>query len=163
MKKQLVLRIAPYLLLVPGLAGCNALALPGEAILSHRVESPPAITIPAGLSKDQTLVAIETALEDIYSAVNPSVVSIQVSQKETLSQMPPSSPMPFFFFRQPDSSQNQPDQEPEEFYRHGTGSGFVWDKEGHIVTNNHVVEAADKISVTFADGASVPAEVVGTE
>jgi serine protease Do len=160
MKKQLVLRIAPYLLLVPGLAGCNALALPSEAVLSNGAGSPPAITTSAGLSKDQTLGAIETALENIYSTVNPSVVSIQVSQKESLSQMSPSSPMPFFFFRQPN---NQPDQQPEDLYRHGAGSGFVWDKEGHIVTNNHVVEAADKISVTFADGVSLPAEVVGID
>ena len=34
------------------------------------------------------------------------------------------------------------------------GSGFVFDKEGHIITNNHVVENAKKISVTFVDGIS---------
>ena len=37
----------------------------------------------------------------------------------------------------------------------------MWDKTGHIVTNNHVVEGADKIEVTFADGATVPATLVG--
>lgn len=45
----------------------------------------------------------------------------------------------------------------------GTGSGFVIDKEGHIVTNNHVVEGADEVHVTLADGTRVPAEVVGTD
>jgi S1-C subfamily serine protease len=39
----------------------------------------------------------------------------------------------------------------------------VWDKEGHIVTNNHVVAGADKISVTFYDGTIVSGEVVGTD
>jgi 2-alkenal reductase len=37
----------------------------------------------------------------------------------------------------------------------------VWDEAGHIVTNNHVVEGADKIEVTFADGTIVPATLVG--
>jgi len=45
----------------------------------------------------------------------------------------------------------------------GTGSGFVWDDEGHIVTNNHVVEDARRILVTFADDTPVEAEVVGTD
>ncbi|SEC94794.1 S1C family serine protease [Streptomyces sp. TLI_105] len=46
----------------------------------------------------------------------------------------------------------------------GTGTGFVYDKEGHIVTNNHVVaSAADggTLSVTFSDGKTYDAEVVG--
>ncbi len=44
----------------------------------------------------------------------------------------------------------------------GEGSGFVWDSEGHIVTNNHVVENAQSIVVTFADSSQAIAEVVGT-
>ena len=45
----------------------------------------------------------------------------------------------------------------------GTGSGFVWDDEGHVVTNNHVVENAQRIVVHFADDTAVEAEVVGTD
>ncbi len=45
----------------------------------------------------------------------------------------------------------------------GTGSGFVIDKEGHIVTNNHVVENADRIVVTLDDETSVEATLVGTD
>jgi 2-alkenal reductase len=45
----------------------------------------------------------------------------------------------------------------------GSGSGFVWDTEGHIVTNNHVVESASRIEVTFADGTTAKAKVVGTD
>ena len=45
----------------------------------------------------------------------------------------------------------------------GTGSGFVIDDEGHIVTNNHVVENARYISVTFVDGSIVDAELVGRD
>ncbi len=43
------------------------------------------------------------------------------------------------------------------------GSGFVWDTQGHIVTNNHVVDGANRISVTFADGLTLPAELVGRD
>jgi 2-alkenal reductase len=45
----------------------------------------------------------------------------------------------------------------------GTGSGFVWDTEGHIVTNNHVVANADRIFARFADDITADAELVGTD
>ncbi len=45
----------------------------------------------------------------------------------------------------------------------GTGSGFVIDSEGHVVTNNHVVEDADRIMVRFADDTTVEAELVGAD
>jgi S1-C subfamily serine protease len=43
----------------------------------------------------------------------------------------------------------------------GTGSGFVWDEQGHIVTNFHVVAGGDSFAVTLWDGASLPARLVG--
>ena len=43
----------------------------------------------------------------------------------------------------------------------GTGSGFVWDERGHIVTNNHVVAGASAVTVRLADDTSHPAELVG--
>jgi S1-C subfamily serine protease len=45
----------------------------------------------------------------------------------------------------------------------GTGSGFVYDKDGHIITNNHVVEDAETIEVTFIDGSILPADLIGTD
>lgn len=51
------------------------------------------------------------------------------------------------------------DQSPAE----ATGSGFVIDKEGHIVTNQHVVDGADSVRVQFSDGTEVKADVVGTD
>ncbi|MFC5067363.1 S1C family serine protease [Flaviflagellibacter deserti] len=44
----------------------------------------------------------------------------------------------------------------------GSGTGFVWDQAGHIVTNNHVVENAGSVVVRFASGKTVPARIVGT-
>ena len=45
----------------------------------------------------------------------------------------------------------------------GAGSGFVLDPAGIIVTNNHVVGEADKILVSFTDGAELPARIIGTD
>jgi len=45
----------------------------------------------------------------------------------------------------------------------GVGSGFVFDKKGHIITNAHVVEGATKIVITFLDGRSYNAEIVGVD
>jgi S1-C subfamily serine protease len=44
----------------------------------------------------------------------------------------------------------------------GTGSGFVWDQDGHIVTNFHVVQEGDRANVTLNDGSTYPATIVGT-
>jgi S1-C subfamily serine protease len=43
----------------------------------------------------------------------------------------------------------------------GSGSGFVWDKNGHIITNHHVIQNASKAQVTLADGSTWEAEMVG--
>lgn len=45
----------------------------------------------------------------------------------------------------------------------GSGSGFIWDKNGHIVTNYHVIKGASKITVTLSDQTTADATLVGTE
>ncbi|MDH7486993.1 MAG: trypsin-like peptidase domain-containing protein [Anaerolineae bacterium] len=45
----------------------------------------------------------------------------------------------------------------------GQGSGFVWDDKGHIVTNDHVVQGAAEVYVTFDDGMQIPAQVIGED
>ncbi|MBL8843891.1 MAG: trypsin-like peptidase domain-containing protein [Planctomycetes bacterium] len=47
--------------------------------------------------------------------------------------------------------------------REGTGSGFVWDEQGHVVTNYHVIHASKELEVTFANHESYRARVVGHE
>jgi len=51
----------------------------------------------------------------------------------------------------------------DEIGANGVGSGFVFDKNGHIITNEHVIENSDKVVVTFLDGRSYNAEVVGAD
>src|SRR5215218_3842675 len=50
-----------------------------------------------------------------------------------------------------------------EQQQRGQGSGFVYDSDGHIVTNDHVVEGADTVSVRFWNGDTYDANVVGTD
>ncbi len=46
-------------------------------------------------------------------------------------------------------------------YKSGSGSGFIWDYNGHIITNYHVIKGADKAMVTLSDQTSYPAKLVG--
>ncbi len=168
MKKQLFLQIALFALLLPALVGCASLTAPVKALVADNLASLPAVTTTAPaaapasapMSKNETMAAIESALEAVYAQVNPSVVSIQVTQKAAATA--PAMPG-FHFFFGPGAPQGQQPQSPPDLYQHGAGSGFVWDKEGHIITNNHVVEGADKIMVRFADGTQVAAKLVGAD
>ncbi|MFZ1561483.1 MAG: trypsin-like peptidase domain-containing protein [Saprospiraceae bacterium] len=45
----------------------------------------------------------------------------------------------------------------------GSGSGFIWDTDGHIITNFHVIQNGSKLKVTLSDGSNWDAEIVGTE
>jgi S1-C subfamily serine protease len=102
--------------------------------------------------------AYERALSEVYQATLPSVVSIRVTQRvEGLTQVPHP-----FGFDVPDSPAQPGEPEtPREFFNRGQGSGFVWDTEGHIITNYHVVAEATDVEVVFADGRTVEAEVLG--
>jgi S1-C subfamily serine protease len=93
--------------------------------------------------------ALESTLEDLYTKVNPSVVNIHVVIQSSANGNS------FGFGNNPLGQGGQ--------VAEALGSGFVWDKQGHIVTNNHVVDGASSVDVTFSDGLTVPAKVVGKD
>jgi serine protease Do len=95
------------------------------------------------------LAAYESTLESIYTTVSPQVVNISVLTPATSSS--------FQTFPGFNNQQSQPQ------YSSALGSGFVWDTKGDIVTNNHVVDGATKIEVTFSNGTTVPATIVGQD
>ncbi|MBA2320316.1 MAG: trypsin-like peptidase domain-containing protein [Deltaproteobacteria bacterium] len=90
-------------------------------------------------------------LAPLVKAVEPAVVAIEVegkSEEVDLAEIPPMF-RPFV---------------PEGPHRsHGEGSGFVISADGHVLTNNHVIEGADRIVAKFADGREVTAEVIGRD
>ena len=160
MKKSmlwLALIVALSLMVLPGCSAMNLLPMQ-TARASAPIAAPTPMSVETVLpAKADVLAALEGTLERIYQDVSPSVVNIQVLQKQTVGMGLPQMPdLPFF-------GQPLPQQPPQEQYQRGSGSGFVWDKEGHIVTNNHVVEGADEIEVTFADGMTVSGTVVGAD
>jgi serine protease Do len=55
------------------------------------------------------------------------------------------------------------DQMPRDFRQQSLGTGFIIDKQGYILTNNHVVEMADEIKVKFPDGKEFEAEIIGRD
>jgi serine protease Do len=133
----------------------------------------------------RTAKALSEAFGAVAEFVKPSVVQIGVHKKATripnlnfrrFQNPNPGNPrnpggnmlpkdfeeMLKKFFEVPDGSGN-PEKEQFGIPGRGVGSGFVFDNHGHIVTNNHVVEDSDKITVTFYDGTEAAAKVVGTD
>jgi S1-C subfamily serine protease len=155
------------LLALPGCGGVPLISAATTPLAALKLETSagnntaPAVTAPVST---EALAAMEGALENIYNRVNPSVVSIRVVATEQVSMPNPPDLPGFRFFFGPNTPQfPQQQQSPQQQFRQGAGSGFVWDKDGHIVTDNHVVDGADKIRVTFADGTTADAKVVGTD
>lgn len=79
------------------------------------------------------LSVVQETYQTIYTDVNPSVVNIQVTESYGWTTAT------------------------------GEGSGFVWDAKGNIVTNNHVIDNANNITVVFSDGTTTTAKVVGSD
>ena len=100
------------------------------------------------------LAAYQGTLEQIYTQVNPSVVNIDISQSASSLNIPglPAGHPPV-------GSGNGSNS----LVQTALGSGFVWDSQGDIVTNNHVVSGADAINVTFSDGSTYSAKLVGAD
>ncbi|HOV05819.1 MAG TPA: trypsin-like peptidase domain-containing protein [Anaerolineaceae bacterium] len=140
-KKTLVILIAAALVILAGCSFTQALSpfLGGTTDITATI--PPATdqaTPSTGTTTAQTMNAdvmtvVQNTFQKIYESVNPSVVNIQVLENYGWTTIS------------------------------GEGSGFVWNEEGYIVTNNHVVENASEITIVFSDGTTSTASVVGTD
>jgi serine protease Do len=109
------------------------------------------------------LTALDNAVEALAAHVTPSVVNVAVTSRVEAKEQnfggidPEALPPGFrqFFFGQ--GGQQQPQIE------HGVGSGVIISPDGYIVTNNHVVENATKITVTLDDKRAFTAKLVGVD
>ena len=102
----------------------------------------------------------------IVKRSSPAVVNIDVETMVTEQPMVnPFQGNPFFeeFFGEEFFGPQQRQSQPRKVPRRGKGSGFIVSKEGYILTNNHVVEDADKIKVTMLDGRTFDAKKVGQD
>jgi serine protease Do len=100
---------------------------------------------------------------DLADKLLPTVVNISTSQtlkappQSAMPDLPPGSPLEDLFKNFLGPKSNTP--------RHVTslGSGFIIDPSGYIVTNNHVIEDSDQITVSLQDGTQLPAKVIGRD
>jgi serine protease Do len=149
--------------------GALALASPALALFSHNgasVTAPAAAQLAASAAGQQARWGSIPNLSDLVQSVTPSVVQIEVRSENKAQNMSGPGGNPFagtpfqdFFgqqFGQPGQQQGElPD-------RMGSGSGFFIDG-GYIVTNNHVVDDAKRMTVVLNDGRELQATLVGTD
>ena len=138
--------LAAIALLVMALLGCNLASLSGLTLgpaTATPMPTPTPVVIvatptPLPPAVHQGVDIEEQLVINVYERVSPAVVNV-TSRDYTYD----------FFFN----------VVPQE----GTGSGFVYDEGGHIVTNYHVVTGAEEMEVTLADETQVPAQMVGVD
>lgn len=123
-------------MIIVALTGCIAIPPTTETVSPTRLENTTSVAASAysGAVPD-SIHSFESTIEEIYNRVNPSVVNIQVVLTPSASN--------------PGGG--------------ALGSGFVWDNQGDIVTNNHVINGATRITVVFYDGTTVDAKLVGAD
>src|ERR1700730_8578757 len=106
-----------------------------------------------------SLDALNRERRALVSAVVPSVVAVKTTKKiatERQNQLDPFG----FFFRRPRGYQN-PNE--DAMVQNSLGSGVIVTNEGHIITNNHVVDQVDEIEVQLADGPTKKERLVGAD
>lgn len=139
-------------------------------ILPSHAESPPplAAALPPG--------APVAGFADVAEKLLPQVVNISTTQKmdanaavdgledmlQGMPPLPPGSPFEQFFKEFKNQRQKRGQEQPEQQEKvTSLGSGFIIDASGFIVTNNHVIQDADEISVILQDNTTLKAELVG--
>ncbi len=130
--------------------GCKTSLLGGEPPPVQPQAPPPPVVVDG----------MRTSYADVVDRTSPAVVRIEADHKEKTApavQFPGGDDF-FKQFGMPAPKQNQRPQ-----IERGLGSGVVIDANGTILTNNHVVEGADKITVAMSDNKTYEAKVVGTD
>jgi serine protease Do len=116
-------------------------------------------------------VAQPTGFADMVDRVKPSVISVKVTMKEkavdadSKTDNGSDTPMERFFrrFGGPEGMPQNPGREGRHGEMMGQGSGFFISSDGYAVTNNHVVDGADKVEVTTDAGKTYSAKVIGAD
>ncbi len=108
--------------------------------------------------------AVPDSFADLVENLVPSVVSIASTtivenRNQAMPRFPEGSPFDDFFKEYYENERNSPSQRPMT----GLGSGFIIDKSGIIVTNNHVIEGADEIAVILHNQKKFKAELLGRD
>lgn len=116
----------------------------------------PAVATPAAVSANSAATA-QSGFADVVERVSPAVVTI--NSKRTVRTSSQRNPL----FDDPRFREFFGDRLPQQRPQAGLGSGVVVSPDGYILTNNHVVEDADQVTVDLSDRRTVVAKVVGTD
>jgi 2-alkenal reductase len=124
---------------IPAVSGVTAAPVqqvaPDQEVVDAQAATP--APTPTSLPADTVagVLAEEAVFRNVYERVSPAVVNVEVSARD----------------------------QGGDLVDYGSGSGFVIDTEGHIVTNRHVIADADAVRVTFSDGTVLDAGIVGSD
>lgn len=143
-----------FVLTVLAFSGCQSGIFNGEN--QTDTSSTPSVAPPAPIVVD----GMRTSYADIVERTSPAVVNIISDIKVQQTNSPEGNPLeglPFQFPQMPRQQQQRPPVE------RGVGSGVIVSADGTILTNNHVVEGATKITVEMNNGKSYEAKTVGTD
>jgi serine protease Do len=132
-------------------------ALTTSAVVSSAPSAPPS---PLERPRRVTLSAAPAVVNfaDVAERINAAVVNIDAT-----SRTAPVRDSSRSLRRAPDDLPEAPAPREFETPRLGAGSGFIIDREGFILTNNHVIDGAERINITLADGRAFRGEVVGAD
>lgn len=153
-KSRLTLTLAlPYTLIVLIIGLASDLNFISGAYAGEQGISREAIDILSKTSK---------AMAEVVSAVKPAVVNISTSRTVKTREIT----SPFFndpFFRRFFGDEFGQSGKPREHKQASLGSGVIVDKDGYILTNNHVIKDADEIKVKLSDKREFKGKVIGTD
>ncbi|HEY2032097.1 MAG TPA: DegQ family serine endoprotease [Rhizomicrobium sp.] len=153
--------------MVVGGLGAFAVAQPGKPQQQHAMQKPqpPALAVaPHPTTPRMIENGAPFSFADLVERVSPAVVTITVEEqvKQQTALDPDQIPEPFRdFFNQFGGQGGRQFRAPQKAI--AMGSGFVINKDGYIVTNNHVVADGKKITVKFPDGREFNAKLIGTD
>ncbi|MCW8985008.1 MAG: Do family serine endopeptidase, partial [Thermoanaerobaculales bacterium] len=159
MKSKSLIRGIPIAAIVAVAFLGGVMLASGFHMTAKAAAGPPPSPPPAIVSQPSHQFDFATLAERVVPSV-VSVYSTDIVQPEELRREMPMNPFEFFFgpeFRQPMEQPNQP------MVRRSAGSGFFIDSEGELLTNNHVIDDADKIQIQLNDGTTFDVEVVGRD
>ena len=149
-----------------GLLTAGLLHLPYQSTAQQQQASPGVQAVARNLpSGSNSLLDLSEAFASVAEHVKPSVVYIKSGRKpETSSRSGPRArprmqvPPGFEdFFR------DLPPMQQEPRFQEGSGSGFIVSRDGYILTNNHVVDGSDQVTVRLLDRREFKAKIVGTD
>jgi serine protease Do len=108
-------------------------------------------------------------IADLVEKVGPAVVNIRTTERIKTGQGAPGEEemqeflRRFFGQQAPRGRRSPPQQQPDEQVQRGVGSGFIISDDGYVLTNAHVVEGAEEVTVTLTDRREYKAKVLGAD